>query len=188
MKLSAKERSSIKKGETKQIRREGKIPAILYSAGRSNVQLVLDSAEFSAILRNMKPGHLPTTTFTLMIDGKTQKTAVIKDIQYQLTTYQVSHIDFEELVEDVPISVKVPIQCIGVGDCVGIKSGGFLRQVIRYIKVECLPKHIPAEFVVDVKDLGIRQSRRLADIPMPEGVKPLAKMDEVVVVIAKRSA
>lgn len=187
MKLTATERASTKKGETKQIRREGKIPAILYSAGQPNQQITLDAAEFNAILRNMKPGHLPTTAFSLMINGK-EKKAIIKDIQYQLTTYRVSHIDFEELIEDVPVNVKVPIQCIGLADCAGIKLGGFLRQIVRHVKVECLPKHIPAEFVVDVKDLGIRQSKRLADISMPKGVKPLAKMDEVVVVIAKRSA
>jgi len=187
MKLTAIERSSGKKGELKQIRREGKIPAILYSAGRPNVQLTLDGAEFNAILRNMKPGHLPTTRFNLMINGK-EKKAIIKDIQYQLTTYVVSHIDFEELVEEIPVSIKVPIQCIGVADCVGIKLGGFLRQVIRHVKVECLPKNIPSEFFVDVKDLGIKQSKRLVDLPIPKGVKPLAKMDEVVVVIAKRSA
>jgi len=186
MKLTATERASTKKGDTKQIRREGKIPAILYAAGHPNQQLTLDAAEFNAIIRNMKPGHLPTTAFSLMINGK-EKKAIIKDIQYQLTTYLVWHIDFEELIEDVPVNVKVPIQCIGLADCVGIKLGGFLRQIIRHVKVECLPKHIPAEFVVDVKDLGIRQSRRLADISMPKGVKPLAKMDEVVVVIAKRS-
>jgi large subunit ribosomal protein L25 len=186
MKLKAELRTSTKKSETKAIRREGKIPAILYSVGKANQQLILDAAEFGAILRNMKHGQLPTTTFELMVDGKETK-AIIKDIQYQLTTYQVSHIDFEELLENVPINIKVPIQCLGVADCVGIKLGGFLRQVIRHVKVECLPKHIPAEFVVDVKDLGIRQSKRLADIVMPKGVKPLAKMDEVVVVISKRS-
>jgi len=187
MKLTATERTSQKKSETKQIRREGKIPAILYSAGQTNLPLMLDAAEFGAVLRQMKPGHLPTTTFTLVINGK-QKKAIIKDIQYKLTTYQVSHIDFEELKDDTLISVKVPIQCTGVADCAGVKLGGFLRQVIRHVRVECLPKQIPSEFVIDVKDLGIKQSRRLSDISMPKGVRPLAKMDEVVVVIAKRTA
>jgi large subunit ribosomal protein L25 len=186
MKLNVQLRASTKKGETKTIRREGKIPAILYSTGQANQQLSLDAAEFNAILRQMKNGRLPTTVFFLTIDGK-EKKAIIKDIQYQLTTYQVSHIDFEELMSDVSINVKVPIQCIGVADCAGVKLGGFLRQVIRHVKVECLPKNIPEEFVVDVKDLGIRQSKRLSDISMPNGVKPLAKMDEVVVVISKRS-
>ncbi len=145
MKLTATVRASTKKSDTKQIRREGKIPAILYSAGHSNQQLILNAAEFSAILRQMKPGHLGTTVFQLHLDGKTKR-VIIKDIQYQLTTYVVSHIDFEELFDDVTVNVKVPIQCTGVAECAGIKLGGFLRQVIRHVRVECLPKHIPAEF------------------------------------------
>lgn len=186
MKLTASERVSVKKSDVKQIRREGKIPAILYSPGQTNQQLILDGSEFGAILRQMPPGHLPTTIFTLSINEKERK-AIIKDIQYHLTTYQVSHVDFEELVENVPISIKVPIQCVGVAECVGVKLGGYLRQVRRHVQVECLPKHIPTEFTVDVKDLGIKQSKRLADISMPKGVRPLAQMDEVVVVIAKRT-
>lgn len=184
--LTAQVRPSTKKSDTKQIRREGKIPAILYSAGQPNQQLTLSKDEMGAILRQMKPGHLGTTVFHLKLDGK-EKRAIIKDIQYQLTTYEISHIDFEELFEDVPVSVKVPIQCIGVADCVGVKLGGFLRQVIRHVRVECLPKHIPTNFSVDVQDLGIKQSKKLSDIAIPQGVKPLAKMDEVVVVVSKRS-
>lgn len=186
MKLTAQVRESIKKSDTKQIRREGKIPAILYSTGRPNLQLIVRGDEMGAILRQMKPGHLGTTIFQLTLDGK-ERRAIIKDIQYQLTTYEVSHIDFEELFEDVPVSVKVPIQCTGVADCVGVKLGGFLRQVIRHVKVECLPKQIPSHFLIDVQDLGIKQSKKLSDITIPQGVKPLAKLDEVVVVVSKRS-
>lgn len=184
--LTAVSRDSTKKSDTKQIRREGKIPAILYSTGKPNLQLTVSGEEMGAILRQMKPGHLGTTVFHLKLDGK-ERRAIIKDIQYQLTTYQVSHIDFEELFEDVPVSVKVPIQCTGVADCVGVKLGGFLRQIIRHVRVECLPKHIPTHFFVDVQDLGIKQSKKLSDITIPQGVKPLAKMDEVVVVVSKRS-
>lgn len=184
--LTAEVRASTKKSDTKQIRREGKIPAILYSAGQPNLQLTVSTDEMGAVLRQMKPGHLGTTVFHLKLDGK-ERRAIIKDIQYQLTTYMVSHIDFEELFEDVPVSVKVPIQCVGVADCVGVKLGGFLRQIIRHVKVECLPKQIPQNFLVDVQDLGIRQAKKLSDIAIPKGVKPLAKMDEVVVVVSKRS-
>lgn len=187
MKLTATVRPSTKKSDTKQIRREGKVPAILYSAGKPNQQLVLDAAEFNAILRQMKPGHLGTTVFHLVLDGK-ERRAIIKDIQYQLTTYKVSHIDFEELFDDVMVNVKVPIQYAGAADCVGVKLGGYLQPVIRHVRVECLPKDIPSEFLIDVKDLGVKQSKRLSDIVIPQGVKPLAKMDEVVVVVSKRSA
>jgi len=185
MKLAVKQRVSEKKKDTKEIRREGNVPAILYSSQVEPEKLIVDGSEFKTILRQLKPGQLPTTVFTLS-GGKKERRAIIKDIQYHLTTYVVSHIDFEELIDNVPVSVKVPINCVGVIDCVGVKLGGFLRQVVRHVKVECLPKHIPAEFIVDVKDLGVRQSRRLRDLTIPSGVKPLASPEEVLVVIAKR--
>ncbi len=185
MKLAVKPRVGEKKKDIKEIRREGNIPAIIYSSKGQPEKLIVTGAEFNAVLRKMKPGELPTTVFTLA-DGKKERRAIIKDIQYHLTTYNVSHIDFEELIDDVPVSVKVPVNCIGVVDCIGIKLGGFLRQVVRHVEVECLPKNIPSEFLVDIKDLGIRQSKRLKDLAMPKGVRPLAKPEEVIVVIAKR--
>ncbi|MBX3718843.1 MAG: 50S ribosomal protein L25/general stress protein Ctc [Parachlamydiales bacterium] len=180
-----KSRDGEKKADIKQIRREGNIPAIIYSSSTKPEKLIIDGTEFAAILRGVLPGQMPTTVFTLN-DGKKERRAIIKDIQYHLTTYRVSHIDFEELLDNVPVSVKVPVNCTGIVDCVGIKLGGFLRQVTRHVKVECLPKHIPSEFIIDVRDLGIRQSKRLKDIAMPQGVRPLASTDEVIVVIAKR--
>lgn len=185
MKLAVEKRVSEKKKDVKDIRREGNIPAIIYFSKGQPEKLVVNGEEFKAALRNMKPGQLPTTVFTLS-DGTKSRKAIVKDIQYQPTTYVVSHIDFEELVEDVPVNVKVPVNCAGVADCTGIKLGGFLRQVVRHVKVQCLPKHIPSEFIVDVKDLGIRQSKRMKDVSLPAGVKALARPEEVLVVIAKR--
>ena len=185
MKLAVKQRVGEKKKDVKEIRREGNIPAIIYFSKGQPEKLIVSGAEFKTILREMKPGQLPTTIFTLS-DGKRDRKAIVKDIQYHLTTYVVSHLDFEELIDDVPVSVKVPVNCIGVADCMGIKLGGFLRQVVRHVKVECLPTQIPAEFIIDVKDLGIRQSKRLKDIKMQSGVRPIASPEEVIVVIAKR--
>lgn len=185
MKLAVEKRVSEKKKEISDIRRQGNIPAVIYSSKTQPEKLTVTGIEFKAVLREMKRGQLPTTIFTLS-DGKTERRAIVKDIQYNLTTYVPSHIDFEELIDNVPVSVKVPVNFIGVSECMGIKLGGFLRQVIRHVKVECLPKHIPAEFIVDIKDLGIRQSKRLRDILMPSGVKPLTRAEEVIVVIAKR--
>lgn len=185
MKLNVNPRTGTKKSEIKEIRRKGNIPGILYSPGRPCESIVVDGTEFSTLLRGLKPGQLPTTQFTLVINGKERK-ALIKDIQYNLITYKPIHLDFEELLNDVEIVVKVPIQCTGIVDCVGIKLGGSLRQVVRNVKVKCLPKNLPSEFEVDVRELGMRQSKRLSDIPMPEGVKPLASLSEVLVVIAKR--
>jgi large subunit ribosomal protein L25 len=185
MKLAVKKRVSEKKSEMNEIRRQGDIPAVIYSSKTQPEKLVVVGVDFRTALREMQPGQLPTTVFTLS-DGKKERRVIVKDIQYHLTTYAASHIDFEELFDEVPVNVKVPVNCTGVADCMGIKLGGFLRQVVRHVKVECLPKAIPAEFFVDVKDLGIRQSKRLKDLVLPTGVKTLSNPEEVIVVIAKR--
>ncbi|CAM0117637.1 50S ribosomal protein L25/general stress protein Ctc [Rhabdochlamydiaceae symbiont of Dictyostelium giganteum] len=186
MKLTAHDRLLTKKSVIKQIRREGNIPAILYSVNQANLAVTISGEEMAAILRQMKPGHLGTTVFQLSLNGQ-ERRVIIKDIQYHLTTYKVTHIDFEELVDDVEVSFKVPIQCVGVADCTGVKMGGFLRQIIRHVKVQALPRNMPSHLEIDVRDLGIKQSKKLVDIIIPEGVTPLAKMNEVVVVVSKRS-
>ena len=185
MKLNMLKRVGAKKGEVKAMRREGNIPSILYSQKRPTENVAINGTEFGACLRAVVPGRLSTTVFVLS-DGTNEIKALVKDIQYHPTTYQVLHLDFVELLDGVPVQVKVPVECTGVADCPGIKLGGFLRQVIRYVKVECQPKSIPVKFDIDVKELGMRQSRRVNEINMPEGVRSLTKQDEVVVVIAKR--
>jgi len=185
MKLTMIKRPSDKKSAVKEMRRVGNIPAVLYSKGKPNESIGIEGTAFQTALREMKPGRLPTTVFTLT-EGKRELKAVVKDIQYHPTTYQVIHMDFEELVPGETVCVKIPIQCTGVVDCVGVKLGGFLRQVIRFVKVECPSHQIPKEFEMDVKELGIRQSKRLRDLAIPQETRILAPLDEVVAVIAKR--
>ena len=185
MKLTVTKRPGTRKSEAKEIRRKGNIPAILYSAGKPCENIEIEGTQFKTILREIKAGRLSTTKFVLDQDGK-ERYAIVKDIQYHPTTYQILHLDFEELIEKNLVNVKVPILCVGMAECSGIKLGGFLRQVIRTVKVECLPQDMPTEFVIDVRDLGIRQSKRLRDLAFPKNVRPLARVEEVVVVIAKR--
>ncbi len=185
MKLTIQARSGLKKSDTKQMRRQGNIPGVIYAPGKTPEKVVIDGKEFSTVLRGMESGHLPTTVFTLE-EGKQARKAIVKEVQYALTTYQVTHLDFEELNEKIPVRVKVPITIKGAADCVGVKLGGFLRQVVRFVEVECLPKHLPKAFEVDVRDLGIAQTKRVSDLKISEHMRPLAKLEEVIVVVAKR--
>lgn len=184
MQLKTFKRSSAVKSELNQIRRSGNIPAVVYSKGEAGKEIAVDGAQFKALLRSVKSGCLSTTKITL--EGAIDvKEAVLKEIQYNPTTYEVWHLDFEELEPSRPVNVKVPIQYTGVPDCVGIKLGGTLRQVIRALRVSCLPKDMPTEFKLDVRELQIGQTKRLSDIAIPENVKPLVDLNEVAVVIAK---
>ena len=186
MKLKVSTRAAQKKSESKQLRRAGRIPAVIYSRGKEASNLALDNNELSALVRQVQPGRLSTQVFELVDENGKERCALLKEIQYHPTTYDILHLDFEELIENLPVNVKVPIECTGVVDCVGIKLGGVLRQVIRHLKVRCLPKDIPAAFVLDIRSMGQRETRRLKDLEIPQSVKPLVDLNEVAVAIVKR--
>src|SRR3990167_9743895 len=186
MKLAIFKRETLKKGDTKRLRREGNIPAVLYGASQSNENVYLKNDEMQAILRGLKSGLLATAVFEL-VDGKKTHKAVIKDVQYHVTSYAIQHIDFAILSDNAPVSVNVPIQILGSAECAGVKLGGFPRQVIRTLRVSCLPKDIPQEFTLDITSLDVNQSKRLSDIAIPANVRPLAKMSEVAVMIGKKA-
>lgn len=186
MKLQVFKREKIKKSESNKIRREGNIPAVIYTRGKESQAISVDGAEFGSFLRSVMPGRLSTSVFMLKDDHGKQMRAIVKDIQYHPTSYKVLHMDFEELFDDVPVKVNVPIECTGVVDCIGVKLGGILRQVVRHLRIRCLPKDIPSAFTIDVKAMGQNEKKRLSDLSIPQAVKPMADLNEVAVVIAKR--
>lgn len=185
MKLKMLSRSAKKTSEINKIRVEGHIPAIIYVKGKPSEPISISNAEYLAAMREVQQGRLPTTVLTLM-DGKKERRVIIKDIQYHPTTYKVLHLDFEELHDDVKVKIKVPIECTGLVDCVGIKLGGILRQAIRTIRVRCLPRDIPTVFEVDVRNMALGESKRLSEIDIPKKVQPLVDLNEVAIVIGRR--
>jgi large subunit ribosomal protein L25 len=186
MKLEYFSRITGKKGEISKVRREGGIPAVLYGMNRSVESIFVKKEEVDGLLRNMKPGLLATSVLELHHGGKHLK-VLVKEIQYHRTSYAIEHIDFIAVDDKAPVSVNVPIHIVGAGECVGVKLGGFIRQAIRTLKVSCLLENIPQEFTLDVREMEITHSKRLSDIAMPAGVKPMGKLNEVAVVIVKKA-
>jgi large subunit ribosomal protein L25 len=186
MKLKTVKRTSERRNDAKKFRREGMVPAVLYVRGKPSETIAVDESELQSLLRSVQKGRLSTTKFALAVEGGGNRHAIIKDIQYHPTTYKVIHLDFEELLDDIKIKVNVPIEFTGVVDCIGIKLGGVLRQVIRSLKVQCLPKDMPEHLEMDIRAMAIKEARKLKDLNIPSSIKPLANLEEVCVVIAKR--
>lgn len=186
MKLQLSKRVGDKKSEAARLRREGNIPAVVYVKGQAAENVAVCATEFKAALRSLTPGRLSTTVFSLVDDKGKERRAIVKDIQYKVTNYDILHLDFEELVPDHKVNVKVPIECIGQLECVGIKLGGVLRQVIRYARVRCLPKDMPQYFELDIRELQMSQYKKLADLNIPESLRPLDDLNQVAAVIVKR--
>ncbi len=185
MKLKTFARAKDASQTVNSIRRDGNIPAVIYAAGQKGSNLTVDGHAFNKILSTIRKGYLSTTVFELESDEGTVK-AIVKDIQYHITTYSVLHIDFLELSDDRLFTVNVPIVLDGVSDSPGVKQGGVANKVIRSFKVSCKPKDLPKEFHVSVAGLEVKGTKRLRDITLPEGVTPAVDVREVVAVIAKR--
>lgn len=162
------------------------IPAVLYVRGNPSETIAVDESEFQALLRHVQKGRLATTKISLVEEGGRTRQAIIKDIQYHVTTYRVIHLDFEELLDDIKVNINVPIEFTGVVDCAGVKLGGVVRQVIRNLRVQCLPKDIPHHLEIDIRSMGLKEAKRLKDLDLPKNLRPLADLNEVCVVIAKR--
>jgi large subunit ribosomal protein L25 len=185
MELKVNQRKAEKKSQAKSLRREGKIPAVIYHRSKEAESVSINSKDFTVLLRGVQQGRLCTTIFSLTSDNGARR-AILKDIQYNPVTYEVIHLDFEELIDGITVNIKVPIECTGVADCVGIKLGGFLRQVKRHLRVNCLPKDIPTHFPLNIAEMELYNSKRMKDLDIPDTLRPLANLSEVVVVIAKR--
>ncbi|MBS0656039.1 MAG: 50S ribosomal protein L25, partial [Verrucomicrobia bacterium] len=69
---------------------------------------------------------------------------------------------------------------------VGVKAGGFLRSLMRHVKVRCLPAHIPSHFEIDVRNLNLNQVKRTSELAVPAHVQLLARPDDVIVTVVKR--
>src|SRR5262245_14601382 len=130
MKLQMKKRSAARKSESLRLRREGRIPAVIYVRGKNGENVSIPMEEFTAHIRHIQSGRLPTTVFKLVDENGKERPSIVKEIQYNPVNYEVIHLDFEELHKKQKINVKVPIELTGVVDCIGVKLGGTLRPVL----------------------------------------------------------
>lgn len=184
--LKVAPRATGKKSELNRLRLEGRIPAIIYSQGKKGETVSVEGNAFGALLRGIPQGELSTTRFVLVDDQGKEMAVIVKGIEYHVTTYRILHLDFEELHDQVPVAIRVPIECLGAAECVGVKLGGALRQIIRSVHVRCLPKDIPQRFQLDVRQLNMRESLKLKDLTIPSGVRALDNLNEIAVLIVKR--
>lgn len=168
-KLTAEARSDTGKGASRKMRREGRIPAVLYGKGQEGVPLSLGNKDVFQLLAH--PGAM-TNILKLEINesGKSQqKNVLVKKIQKHPFRDQVLHMDLLEVAMDQEISVMVPIEVSG--ESKGVKEGGILELKRRDLEVICLPGRIPNTLVIDITPLGIGDAVHVEDIVPPEGVK-----------------
>lgn len=184
--ISCKTRKKQTKGDASRLRREGFIPFVMYSKGQAAEMGTLARSDWEAVIRKLRQGFLTTAKFLLKDESGRERQAIVREIQYTPTSYEVLHIDFLELENSREVELKVPVEFANTVDCTGVKLGGTVRPILRHVRVRCLPGNIPTNFELDMKELGIGHSRRVKDIVIPQGVTCLEGQEEVVVSIVKK--
>jgi large subunit ribosomal protein L25 len=136
--LEAQQREAGNKNDARRVRRSGRIPAVVYGAGKNSIPVSVDPRQVARILHSAS-GH--NTIFDLALDGERSK-AMIVDWQYEPIKGGLLHIDLKRIAMDQKLTVKVPI--VLKGEAAGVKQqGGILEQVLREVEIECLPGDIP---------------------------------------------
>jgi large subunit ribosomal protein L25 len=158
------------------VRRDGKVPGVLYGAGENAVAVSLDPRQISRILHS-QTGH--NTIFDLTLEGGKPSKAMIVDWQYEPIKGALLHIDLKRIAMDQKLHVRVPI--VLKGEPEGVKTqGGVLEQNLRELEIECLPADIPTSIEADVSHLVFGTVLRVSDLPKLERVKVLTEANQMV--------
>lgn len=172
--LKIEKRDKIGKGGSKQLRREGKIPIIIYGHGEESEPAVISRKELKSYLHEHKEEIIKLGT------GR-GKNVVIKEVQYDPVTEEPIHIDFMHIHKGEKLKLSIPL--ILDGTSAGVKEGGILEQWVREIGIECFPKDIPDEVRIDVSKLKIGDSLHIKDLVVGEGVTILLPPEEAIATI-----
>ena len=173
------------KGGARSVRREGRVPGILYGDKQEPQSIAVD---YRAISQQILTGHFQSTIFVLDVDGK--KTRVIpRGVQLDPVRDFPIHVDFMRVSKDALVTVEVPVHFLNDAASPGLKRGGVLNVVRHTIPVRCPADKIPDHFDVDLTGLEIGNSVHISEIKLPEGVRPtITERDFTVATIVGRSA
>jgi large subunit ribosomal protein L25 len=158
------------------VRQGGKIPGVLYGAGKDSLSVSVDPRHVSRIL-NSETGH--NTIFDLALSGGEKTKAMIVDWQYEPIKGHLLHIDLKRIALDKVLRVSVPIAL--VGEAAGVKQeGGIMEQMLREVEIECLPADIPSHIDADVSELTFGKVLRVSDLPHSDKLKFITEANQPV--------
>jgi large subunit ribosomal protein L25 len=167
--LSTKPRTQTGKGAARALRREGKIPAVLYGPQADTRMLSVDVAELE---NSLKKHSASLAVFKLALDesaGPSEKLAMLKELQDDPVTGRLRHADFYQIDMDRKVLVRVPVTTTGKSK--GVELGGMLQLIRRDLTVLCLPDRIPQKIEIDVTDLDVGDAVHVEDLRLGENAE-----------------
>jgi len=166
--LIAELREDQGKGASRRLRLQGKVPAIIYGAGRPPRSLSFDQ---NKVLQQLDNESFYSSILNIKVNDKSQA-AILKDLQRHPAKHLIMHMDFQRIVDDVEIKMNVPLHFIGEEVAPGVKTGGgSVSRLMNDVEVSCLPKNLPEYIEVDISELELDAMLSLTDIKLPKGVE-----------------
>ena len=183
--IDAEIRTKTGNGPARALRREGKIPAVLYGPGMESVLLAVTVSDLE---RALKQGSIGRMLFKLIVENGTKKTrsVMIKELQTNPVSRNFLHVDFYEIAMDRKVSALVPV--VTVGESKGVQLGGHLQMVSHEVEVLCLPGEIPEFFEVDISDLDIGDSISVKDLLLKGNIEISSEANHTILTITSPKA
>jgi large subunit ribosomal protein L25 len=179
--LKAQKREGTGKGAARTLRRDGRVPAVLYGRDLGAIHLSVDAREAQYLFHSIS---VDNTIVDLAVDGeKKPYQTLVREIQTHPWKDSLIHIDFLRIQEGVEVDLEIPVELVGVP--VGVRlRGGVLEQIVHELEVRCVPSKIPESFTLDVTELDINESLHVSDIPLTEGVSILMPPEQTICAVA----
>jgi large subunit ribosomal protein L25 len=178
--MTAVTRDRVGKGVARLVRREGKIPAVIYGNKEDTVSISVDGKELNKLIN--KPGFF-THVFSIDVAGDTHR-VLARDLQIDPVTDQPLHVDFLRFSEGTKVVIEIPVKFIQEEASPGLKRGGVLNIVRRELELRCSPLNIPQEIEIDLTGFEIGDSIHISALDLPDGAEPITDRDFTIATVA----
>jgi large subunit ribosomal protein L25 len=180
--LNAFPRALSRRNGARQLRSEGRIPAVIYGGKDKPQNVEVNSREIGDMIAHSVSENL-LVDLAIKDDAKGKRLALVQEVQHHPLSGKVLHVDFHEVSPTEKVTIMVPVET--TGEAAGVKnSGGVLEHVLFKLKVRALPKDLPEQVVIDVSALELNKSIHIGEIKAPEGVEILGDKNIPVVSVA----
>ena len=165
--ISAEPRERAGKGASRALRREGRVPAVIYGDKKEAIAIHVEERALNKLLGT---GHFMNSLVQVEVDGKKTRT-LPKDVAFDPVTDRPLHVDFFRLAKGAKVQVNIPVVFINEEDSPGLKRGGVMNVVRHELDLMCDADHIPDEIEIDVTGLEIGDSIHISHVTLPEGAE-----------------
>ena len=183
--LPAERRERAGKGASRELRRNGRVPAVISGGKEEPLAIHVEAKELA---RQLNTGHFMNSIVMVEVGGKTVR-AIPKDVAVHPVSDRPTHVDFLRLAKDAKIQVAVPVVFVNEDDSPGLKKGGVLNVVRHELELVCESDKIPDDIQLDVTGLDIGDSIHISHVALPEGsVSAITDRDFTIATVVAPSA